>query len=66
MDVKAAYNFLRPALEQMTDAERKVLSEMINSGGEFNPAKKKRKKIDPIPTVADYKKMLARTIFKNS
>ena len=63
MTAAAAYQFLKPSLEQMSDRERKELSKMISG----EPEKKvRKKKIDPIPTVADYKKMLARTIFKNS
>ncbi len=59
MTVEAAYEFLKPSLEQFTLKEKKALCKLII--GE-EPVKKKR--IDPIPTIPEIKRSLLKTIFK--
>ena len=55
MTVEAAYQFLKPTLDQFSEKEKKALSKMI-SGEPVQP--KKRKKIDPVPTQAEYRRKL--------
>lgn len=55
MTVEAAYQFLKPSLENFSDKERKALSELI--AGETS-RKKPRLKKDKVPSEDEYRRML--------
>lgn len=56
MKAETAYKFLKASIDEMTEEERIRLSEMI-SPKESKP-KKRRKKIDPVPSGAEYRRKL--------
>lgn len=55
MTVEAAYQFLKPTLDQFSEKEKNALSKLI-SGEPIKP--KKMKKIDPVPTGSEYRRKL--------
>lgn len=56
MTVEAAYQFLKPTLDQFSEKEKNALSRLI-SGEPIQPQKRK-KKIDPVPSAAEYRRKL--------
>lgn len=60
MTVETAYNFLKPSLETLSQKEREALCKLI--AGEVP---KKKKKVDPIPTIPEIKRSLLNTVFKH-
>lgn len=64
MNPKTAYQFLKASLEQFTDQEKEELCTLIL--GKPAIPKRKKKRCDPVPTVAEYeKRLLAGNFFKN-
>ena len=60
MNPEAAYQFLKPSLDQMTDQEKKALSELIGGIHTAEPVVKSRAK-DKVWTVQQMKKKLLKT-----
>lgn len=63
-DIHQVYKFLKPSLEDLTPVQRRELAKLISSDAPEETLK--RKKTDPIPSVAEYKRRLLRTgLFKS-
>lgn len=58
MTVEAAYQFLKPTLDQFSEKEKNALSQLI-SGQQVEP-KKRKKKIDLVPSRAEYRRKLVK------
>ncbi len=55
MTVETAYQFLKPSLENFSEKERRALSKLI-AGESTKP--KRTKRIDPVPSEAEYRRKL--------